>query len=61
MAEFAQYESELKMFIKMPIENNSSIVILEGITSEYSNGNYSGYNQGILLGKKSSGNDENQK
>ena len=43
IAEFAQYEDELKMFIKIPIENNSTITILEG--------DYSGYNQGILLGK----------
>lgn len=43
IAEFAQYEDELKLFIKIPIENNSTITILEG--------DYSGYNQGILLGK----------
>lgn len=47
IAEFAQYETELKMFIKIPIENNSTITILEG--------DYSGYNQGILLGKSTDG------
>ena len=39
-AEMAQIEDTLKMFIKVPVDNNSSVVVLEG--------NYTNYNQEII-------------
>lgn len=43
LSELAQYESELKMFIKIPKAVKTSIVILEG--------DYTNFNQGVLLNK----------